>query len=256
LGQVNATHRFLHLISLYFDWRRTLPRQNKPARDKATILWGAWIVLLFTPVARLEGQNAAYAGGAPPGAAASGPRAAAPSAILEPALEVLKQAIAETNTDRWKASGAVRDEAQTNLRSIERDVETTLPPLLAAADAAPDSAAKTLPAYRNVEALYDVLLRLEAAGQLAAPRDQASALEQALANLNDGRRMLGDQLQLDADGQERQLVRLQAALRVVPTPVPPTAAVCPSSPAKKSAKPAAKRPATTANPVASPTASH
>jgi hypothetical protein len=153
----------------------------------------------------------------------------------------------------------VRDEAQSNLRSIERDVETTLPPLLAVADAAPDSAAKTLPAYRNVEALYDVLLRLEAAGQLAAPREQASALAQALADLNDGRRALGDQLQLDADGQERQLVRLQASARAVPPPVAPAAAVCPSTPAKKSAKPAAKRPAATANPVVSPassTASH
>jgi hypothetical protein len=148
------------------------------------------------------------------------------------------------NTERWKASSAVRDEAESNLRSIERDVETTLPPLLVAADGAPDSPAKTLPAYRNVEALYDVLLRLEAAGQLAAPREQASALEQALADLN-GRRALGDQLQRDADGQERQIVRLQAALKAVPAPAPaPVAAVCPSSPAKKSVKPASKRPST------------
>jgi hypothetical protein len=154
----------------------------------------------------------------------------------------------------------VRDEAESNLRSIERDVEMTLPPLLAAADAAPDSAAKTLPAYRNVEALYDVLLRLEAAGQLAAPRDQASALEQALANLNDGRRALGDQLQRDADAQERQVVRLQAALKAVPLPSPPpSAAVCPPVPPKKSVKPAAKRPSTgsaPANSTGSTNASH
>jgi hypothetical protein len=166
----------------------------------------------------------------------------------------------ETKTDRWKASSAVRDEAENNLRSIERDVQTTLPPLLAVADAATDSAAKTLPVYRNVEALYDVLLRLEAAGQLAAPRDQASALEQALADLNDGRRALGDQLQVDADGQERQVLRLQAALKAVPLPVPPpAAALCPSVPPKKKAPPAAKRPsasATPANPASSTNASH
>jgi len=239
-----------------------LPRQSKQARGKATTLClrGASIVLLFNPAARLKGQSVASAGSAPASAAQLASKAVAPSTMMRPALEVLKQAIAETNTDRWKGSGAVRDEAQSNLRSIERDVETTLPPLLAVADAAPDSAARTLPAYRNVEALYDVLLRLEAAGQLAAPREQASALEQALADLNDGRRALGDQLQLDADGQERQVVRLQAALRAVPPPVPlPAAAVCPSTPAKKSAKPAAKRPAATANPVVSPassTASH
>jgi hypothetical protein len=195
-----------------------------------------------------------------PGPAMPGPGAPLPSTTLRPALDVLKQAIGETNTDKWKGSGAVRDEAESNLRSIERDVEMTLPPLLAAADAAPDSAAKTLPAYRNVEALYDVLLRLEAAGQLAAPRDQASALEQALANLNDGRRALGDQLQRDADAQERQVVRLQAALKAVPLPSPPpSAAVCPPVPPKKSVKPAAKRPSTgsaPANSTGSTNASH
>ena len=73
----------------------------------------------------------------------------------------------------------MRSEADTNVASIRRDVETTLPPLLAAADAAPDSAAKALAAYRNVEALYDVLLRVTTAGRMAAPGDQSSALDQA-----------------------------------------------------------------------------
>lgn len=220
------------------------------ARREVCISLCASILLLpvFGSAMLVAAQSTAPISGPPASLTAPAARAVLPSAILRPALEVLKQAIAETNTDKWKGSSAVRDEAQSNLRSIERDVETTLPPLLAAADSAPDSAAKALPAYRNVEALYDVLLRLEAAGQLAAPRDQASALEQALANLNDGRRALGDQLQLDADGQERQVMRLQAALRAVPAPVP--AAVCPPIPPKKSVKPAAKRPTTGA---ASPT---
>ena len=54
----------------------------------------------------------------------------------------------------------MRDEAQANLRSIQKDVSTTLPALLASADSAPGSASKLLPAYRNVDALYDVLLRV------------------------------------------------------------------------------------------------
>jgi hypothetical protein len=205
---------------------------------------------------RLMAQGQPAASGAPANVStpAPTPRATPPSTLLQPSLEVLKQAIGGANTDKWKASSAVRDEAQNNLRSIARDVQTTLPPLLAVADAAPDSAAKALPAYRNIEALYDVLLRLNAAGELAAPRDQASALEQALANLNDGRRALGDQLQRDADAQERQVVRLQAAMKAVPPPAPPPApVVCPPAPVKK--KPVVKHSSTT-SPATSTSASH
>jgi hypothetical protein len=182
-------------------------------------------------------QSSATGVGAAGGNALAVTRGPLPSETLRPALEVVRQAIAGTNVDRWRGSSAVRDEAEANLQSIQRDVQTTLPTLLAAADAAPNSAAKTLPAYRNVEALYDVLLRLEAAGQLAAPREQASALQQAVNQLNDGRRALGDQLQQDAEGQEGQVVRLQAALKAVPPPAPPPAPVaCVPAPVKKKAK--------------------
>jgi hypothetical protein len=213
------------------------------------------LLVLFAPLAccalgtPLTAQTPAVAANTPMSDPKSMPAATTPSTILRPAMEVLEQAIVETDVDRWKSVGAVREEAQTNLHSIQRDIETTLPPLLAAADAAPGSAAKTLAAYRNIEALYDVVLRLEAAGQLSAPRDQASALAQALAGLNDSRNALGDQLQQEAVAQETQVGRLQAALKAVPIPPPPTApVVCSSSttPKKKTARPAARPPSTAA----------
>ena len=195
----------------------------------------------------------ALAGQTAPGSSATqGPapvtrmNATPPSATLRPALDVLKTAMGQLKVDKWKASGPVRDEAQSNLGSVQRDVASTLPTLLAAADAAPDSAAKVLPVYRNVEALYDVTLRLVVAARLSAPSDQMSALDQALARLDDARRALGDQLQGIADAQDKQVVRLQAALKAIPPPQPPAPAPpppkCPTTPVRKksAAKPAAK----------------
>jgi hypothetical protein len=165
-----------------------------------------------------------------------------PSATLQPALDVLKQAVNGVKTEKWKTSAAVRSETDANLASIRRDLEATLPPLLATADAAPDSTVKVLPPYRNVEALYDVVLRIDAAARLSAPVDQASALDQALARLDDSRRALGDQLQRNAGATEKQVADLQAALKAVPPPPPPPVPVaCPVVPAKKkTTKPAAK----------------
>jgi hypothetical protein len=177
-----------------------------------------------------------------------------PSAILRPSLEILQTAIGEMTLDKWKASPAIRTEADGNLRSVQRDLASTLPPLLAGADAAPDSTAKTLAVYRNVEALYDVMLRLDAAGRLAAPSNQISALDQALASLSDARRALGDQVQANAENQEARVIHLQAALKAVPPPVPPppppAPVACIPLPKKKVARPAAKPAAKPASPPA------
>lgn len=152
--------------------------------------------------------------------------------MLQPALDTLRQTLGVLRPDKWKTSGAVREEADANISSIRNDLETMLPPLLAAADGAPDSVARVLPAYRNVEALYDVLLRVAEAGRLSAPSQQSAALEEARGSLEDGRRALGDHLQAAALGQEQQVHNLQAAVRAIP-PAPAPVVCPPPAPVKK-----------------------
>jgi cell division septation protein DedD len=107
-----------------------------------------------------------------------------------------------------------------------------LPQLLATADAAPNSVSQLLPAYRNVEALYDVLLRVCQVANLAAPSQQSAAIDHARASLEDARHTLGDRINSAALAQEQQVHSLQAALRAVPPPAAPV--VCPTpAPVKK-----------------------
>jgi hypothetical protein len=207
------------------------------------VLWVSLLLVAFgAPGMVLAAQGPSTAG---PGTNSNPPTVTPPSATLQPSLDVLKQALAGISTDKWKASPAIRTEADSNLHSVQRDVETTLPPLLAAADAAPGSVAKTIPVFRNIDALYDVMLRLDSAGRLAAPKDQMSALDQALASVSDARHSLGDQLQSNADAQDARVMHLQAALKAVPPPPPPApapVACTPPPPVKKKrvVKPAAK----------------
>jgi len=214
------------------------------------------VVALYSPAIVFAGQSPA--GNMPAAGSTPAVRAALPSATLQPALDVLKQALGQMTIDKWKASVAIRTEAEGNLGSVQRDLQSTLPLLLTAADAAPDSTARTLPVFRNVDALYDVMLRLDAAGRLAAPKDQISALDQALSNLSDVRRTLGDQVQADAEAQETRVTRLQAALKAVPPPPPPAPApaVCTPQPSvkKKVTKPAAKPASSSASPQSTTTA--
>ncbi|HEY1743545.1 MAG TPA: hypothetical protein VGG18_10300 [Granulicella sp.] len=189
--------------------------------------------------------------GPPP---ATVPPARTPSAIMQPALDRLQQTLGALRTEKWKTSGAVREGTEANINSIHRDLEDTLPPLLTAADGAPNSVTQLLPAFRNIEALYDVLLRITEAGRGAASSQQVAALEDARARLEDARRVLGDRLQTMAVAQEQRVHTLQAAVRAIPPP--PAPVVCPPPPPVKKhrprRKPVVKKPAPAPAPTSTP----
>jgi hypothetical protein len=181
-----------------------------------------------------------------------------PSAMLQPAIDSIRQALGTVRLDKWKATNPIRDEADSNVGSIRRDIDSTLPPLLTAADGAPDSVTQVLPAFRNVNALYDVLLRVATAARVAAPTQQSAPLDAALVSLEDGRRALGDRLQAAAVSQERRITDLQAAARAVPPPPPvATPAATPvAAPVKKRARPRVKPAAPTTPPAGAPAPGH
>lgn len=164
----------------------------------------------------------------PPDAVASMSQGAAPSMtrpseMVEPALTALQRALSGVRLEKWKMSGELRDAADGDIRSLEQDFRETLPPLLATADSEPGSVAKVLPAVRNVDAVYDVALRVSAMGRLAAPAGQNAALVQALQGLAEARKQMGDQLQAAAVAEESRVGKLQASLRAREATVPVSA---------------------------------
>jgi hypothetical protein len=173
----------------------------------------------------------------------------APSGLLQPSLDTLQQTIGALRLEKWKR-GTVREEAGANVSSIQRDLQATLPPLLQEADAAPGTISKVLPVSRNIDALYDALLRVVEAARVSAPGEQITQLQQALTSLRNARRALDDRLQEAAVAQEKQLSDLRSTLQAqsvarCPTTLAPVTPTCvtPTPPRKTKKKP--KPPATT-----------
>lgn len=150
----------------------------------------------------------------PPAPAQSAPAATVqkPSAILQPSLDGLKSAVSSLNLDKWKR-GSVRQEAQDNISSIMGDMQNRVPGLMADADSAPAQISKTLPLSRNVDALYDVFLRVVDAARISAPGDQVQALQQAQSGLEHSRGTLDAQLQSLAADQDKRVGALQVTLQ-------------------------------------------
>lgn len=140
--------------------------------------------------------------------------------MLQPAITEVQSATAELNISKWKISGTVRRATQEDVNSIQRDLGGTLPGLLAQADAAPGSVPPSFAVYRNLNALYDVLLRVSQIADLAAPSDEAVAVASSLKRLEAARRALGDSILNTSQRHEAQLVALTAAVEDAKTAAP------------------------------------
>jgi hypothetical protein len=192
----------------------------------------------------------AVSSGQTPGSAAPAPVAArgTASATVQPALGTLRQTVDGLSFERWKLSKVLREATVANVGSIRRDLDSTLPGLLATADAAPNSVAGTLPVSRNLGALYDVLLRVTVIADSSAPPEQAAALAQSMTSLEGARRALDERLQSGAVVQEQRVVDLQKTLAARPATVTPVAAEpVPCKPAVRAKRKTAPKPAPAAS---------
>jgi hypothetical protein len=166
---------------------------------------------------------------ATPGAPSVAPAPTSFSIVsLRPALANVQTAIATLNVAHWKAPSEIRAATQQDIGSMQRDLNTTLPGLMAQAEAAATNGSGPLSpsfaVFRNLDALYDVLLRVTETASLAGSGADASSLEDARAGLEDGRAKLGAWLLQSIGAQDALVARAQVS---VPHP-----AAQPAGPAK------------------------
>jgi hypothetical protein len=209
-------------------------------------------LVAFAPI-MLFGQATAP----PPAAAPAAP--VPPSSVFQPALSSVESTLTSLKLDKWK-KGSIREEAGDNVKAILHDLKSNVPPLLADADAAPGSLSKAMPLLKHLDALYDVLLRVEEGARVSAPGDQIDQLESILKQFGSARIQFYDAMTERAAGQEKQVTDLQATIKAheaaaqehkaAPTPepapcTPPKPAVKKKRPTPKPAQPAPGQPAQT-----------
>jgi hypothetical protein len=205
------------------------------------------------PSAPAAGTAAASTPATPnPGVAATDPSTAAAIQALRPALDNVSAVVAGLNIARWKAPGDVRSSTQQDVDSIRRDLSSTLPPLLDQAQG-PGALAPSFAVYRNIDALYDVLLRVSEMASLGGSGSEAVHLEDARAGLEAARGQLGNSLLQTISAQDTQIVQLRAeaaraAAQPKPPEAPPSKIVVDDGPAPAPAK-RKKKPATTTTPA-------
>lgn len=178
-------------------------------RGLATAIFSLLLpILIFTPKASAAGLQSNAA--APPAQAEMSSPAISES--LRPALEQVGHSVGQIQIDHWKVSKSWKEQLQSDADSISGDLSHQLPGLLQQAQAAPTALDAQLRLMQNVDALYDVLVRLTLAADMNERKNDAALLDSALQNLEAARKAATTQLVAAAAQQHQQLTELQARI--------------------------------------------
>src|SRR5437870_5964658 len=129
---------------------------------------------------------------------------------LEQASQAAQADLAKLRIEKWKADGGTKRQTQSNVQSLERNLQSALPEIIGELRNSPENLASTFKLYRNLDALYDVFGSLvESAGAFGS-KDEFQALENDLTMLERSRRSFADRMETLSGAKEGELVRLRS----------------------------------------------
>jgi hypothetical protein len=135
------------------------------------------------------------------------------SESLRPALQQVGNSVGQIRIDRWKLSQSWKTQLQSDADSIQQDLSHQLPGLFEQVQASPTALDAQLRLMQNVDALYNVLVRLTMAADLTEKKTDAALLDGALDRLESARKTATGQLIQAAALQNQQLVKLQTRMQ-------------------------------------------
>jgi hypothetical protein len=178
---------------------------------------------------------------------------------VQQASQAIQSDLGKTRIDKWKTDSGTKRQSQADAESIQRNLQTALPEIIAKLQNSPESLPQTFELYRNLDALYDVFgSMVESAGAFGS-KDDFQALQNDLGMLERSRHALADRMNTLANAKEAELSQLRAELlKAQQTPLPPKKVIVDDTePAKKSTvkKKSTRKPAVKSSTSKSSTAS-
>src|SRR5499433_636196 len=132
---------------------------------------------------------------------------------LEQASQATQVDLAKLRIEKWKTDSNSKHQAQSNVESMQRNLQSALPEMIAQLRGSPENLNSTFKLYRNLDALYDVFSSVvESAGAFGS-KDDFQTLENDLNSLEKSRRAFADRLDSLSGSKDAELARLRMALQ-------------------------------------------
>jgi hypothetical protein len=171
---------------------------------------------------------------------------------LEATSKTTQAALARLRIERWKTDSSTKKQTLGDVDSIQRNLQSALPEMIAQLRNSPEDMPATFKLYRNLDALYDVMSGVVESVGAFGPKDDFQALSNDLNGFEGSRKQLADRMNNLAASKEQEIVRLRADLKTaqaaIPAAPPKKVVIDDTEPLKKPVvkkKPVTKKPATT-----------
>jgi hypothetical protein len=210
-------------------------------------------IALLAPV-MLNAQNApsSPSGTQPPVAYASVNELNGILSQLQQTSQNIQSDLKNTRIEKWKTDGATKRQAVTDVDSIQRNLQTTLPDTIAQLNNSPEDLTASFKLYRNLDALYDVFGSVAELAGAFGSKDEFQNLDNDLNGLKNARRAFAERMQKLTAAKEDELTRLRAQVKTLTAapPAPPKKIVLDDTEPPK--KPTAKKKTTKPKPADTP----
>lgn len=162
---------------------------------------------------------------------------------LQNASQETQQDLSHMRVDKWKTDSNTKKQTQSDVESLQRNLQNALPTILADLKNSPENLALTFKTYRNLDALYDVMNSVvESAGAFGSKED-FQALNKDLGDIETSRRAFADRMDKLSNTKENEIGQLRTALQQARAEAAPPkkTVVDDTEPDQKPKKPAPKK---------------
>jgi len=154
-------------------------------------------------------------------------------AQLEESSKNTQADLVKLRIEHWKTSTASKKETLNKVDSIQRDLQGTLPGVIAQLRAAPEDLPLTFKLYRNLDALCDVVGSVAEDTGAFGTKDELQSLSTDLNGFDGTRKQLAQRMESLSAAKEAEILRLRTALQAATPAVPPKKTVVDDNAAKK-----------------------
>ena len=114
---------------------------------------------------------------------------------LEQASQAAQLDLAKLRVEKWKTDSGRKRQAQGNVESIQRNLQTALPEIISELRTSPESLTSTFKLYRNLDALYDVFESVAESTGAFGSKDEFQSLENDVSAFEKERRSVAERME-------------------------------------------------------------
>jgi hypothetical protein len=172
---------------------------------------------------------------------------------LQQTSQAMQDDLSHLRIEKWKTDSGTKRQTQSDVESVDRNLQSALPGMLNDLKNSPESAPITFKVYRNLDALYDVMNSVVESAGAFGNKEEFQSLNKDLGSLEDSRRAFATRMDKVANAKESEIGQLRAALQTARAEIPPKKTVVDDTNPNSEKKPVKRKKAAVPKPKAETT---